>query len=466
MRASDWSLERSAVSAELKRFMVEKCAQVRAEGRAPVHEMGLLSKSLFTAAENQDWRGVIESLKAMCKATREAQSANSRSNALYPIEWAVVNEIGAALEEFAVGEEKYAIAFGRGIIDLIPPGSIYFGGTDAGRFLVTALSRSHVNADPFFTLTQNALVDVRSYLRYARGMYGSRIYVPTEEDVNKAFHEYQEDMRQKRDQGKLLPGEHFEEVERLEQLCGHLAIMAINGKLTKLMFEANPDREFYIEEGFPLTWMYAHLCPHGLILRINRQALAELPAEIVGRDHEYWSHYIRPMIGDWLNYETSLAEIATFVERVYVNDELAGFGGDPLFIRNESPQKNFSKLRSATGGLYAWRAKNSNNPAEKERMSKEAEFAFRQAFALSPGRPEAVFRYINLLLGQKRTSDAIVVAEAAVKLEEKTAPGPGTRAHLQEDFSHKPRIESKTNPGKLLTQLGHLLENLKQMKTK
>src|SRR5205807_1705788 len=134
--------------AELKRFVVEKCAQVRAETRAPEHAMGPISKSFFTAAENGDWRGVFDGLTAMRQSAREGQSSSSgsRLTVVYPVEWAVVNEIGAALEEFAGSEEKYAIAFARDIISSIPPGSIYFGGTDSGRFLVTALSRSHVNA--------------------------------------------------------------------------------------------------------------------------------------------------------------------------------------------------------------------------------------------------------------------------------------------------------------------------------
>src|SRR6267142_454358 len=106
MKTSSWSLEGSAVSVELKRFIAEKCAQVRAEARAPGHEMGAECKALFTAAENGDWRGVVGSLAAMCKSTGEAQSGNSRSRSwvVYPVEWAVVNEIGAALEKFATGE--------------------------------------------------------------------------------------------------------------------------------------------------------------------------------------------------------------------------------------------------------------------------------------------------------------------------------------------------------------------------
>ncbi len=93
--------------------------------------------------------------------------------------------------------------------------------------------------------------------------------------------------------------------------------MAINGVLSKLMFERNPEREFYVEESFPLNSMYPHLSPHGLILKINRQRPSELSSDVVQSDREYWTRYIGPMIGDWLNFDSSLPEIVPFVERVY-----------------------------------------------------------------------------------------------------------------------------------------------------
>ena len=63
--------------------------------------------------------------------------------------------------------------YANDIIASIPPGSIYFGGTDPGRFLITAMEKSQVNADPFFLLTQNALAD-GNYLDYLRSMYGGQ----------------------------------------------------------------------------------------------------------------------------------------------------------------------------------------------------------------------------------------------------------------------------------------------------
>ncbi len=94
----------------------------------------------------------------------------------------------------------------------------------------------------------------------------------------------------------------------------------------------------------------------------------------------------------------------------------------------------------------------------------EADFAFRQAFVLCPRSPEAVFRYVSLLLGQKRLDEAILLAEAAVRLEEKPRPARVVPSHIEQDGSHKPIIESQSDPPRLLTQLGGLLEQLRRIK--
>ena len=40
------------------------------------------------------------------------------------------------------------------------------------------------------------------------------------------------------------------------------------------------------------------------------------------------------MIGDWLNDDTPVAEVAAFAKKVYVKKDLNGFTGDPRFIQN------------------------------------------------------------------------------------------------------------------------------------
>lgn len=327
-----------------------------------------------------------------------------------------MKEIWGAFYDLNVAGEKYSAAFGNDIIASIPPGSIYFGGTDPGRFTVIAYQKSHVNADPFFTLTQNALAD-STYLDYLRSMSGGKIYVPTADDSQKYFQEYTEDARRRLNSNQLKPGEYVNVTDDSRvQVSGQVAAMEINGLLVKTIFDKNPDREFYIEESFPLDWMHSYLEPHGLIMKINRQPLTSLSAEIVHNDSDYWGNYVTPMIGDWLNKDTTVEEVAAFAEKVYLKKDLNGFKGDPLFIQSWSAQGLFSKLRSSIGGLYAWRAEHAADALEKERMNNEADFAFRQAFALCPFSPEVVFRYVNLLLSENRLPDALLIAGTAVKM--------------------------------------------------
>jgi hypothetical protein len=192
--------------------------------------------------------------------------------------------------------------------------------------------------------------------------------------------------------------------------------MEINGQLVKTIFNKNTNCEFYIEESFPFDWMYPHLEPHGLIMKINRQSLPALSEEVVSEDHDYWTKYVKPMIGDWLHDDTSVGEIAAFAKKTFLKQDFTGFTGDPRFIQNAYSHWMFSKLRSSIAGIYMWRLDQAAGEEEKDRMARAADFAFRQAWALCPYSPEAVFRYVNFLLKQERFSDALVVAETAAQM--------------------------------------------------
>jgi tetratricopeptide (TPR) repeat protein len=54
---------------------------------------------------------------------------------------------------------------------------------------------------------------------------------------------------------------------------------------------------------------------------------------------------------------------------------------------------------------------------EYQRILKEADFAFRQAFAFCPYSPEAVFRYVQLLMQTRRFDDALLLAQTCLKLD-------------------------------------------------
>jgi len=405
------SLKKPEVAAQLKSFVAEKEAQANAATNAAAPGFALF----FAAAKRGDWLAVSNAFEDLRKHAPQYEGSGAKDARLTGVAWEAVKEVWGAFYAFGVSGEKYSAAFGKDIIESIPPGSIYFGGTDPGRFVVTAMQKSHVNGDPFYGLTQNALAD-NSYLDYVRGMYGDKIYIPTVEDSQKCFDDYMADVQRRSQQHHLYPGENLKMVDGKPQISGQFAVTLIDGRLAKVIFDKNPDREFYVEESFPHDWMYPYLEPHGLIMKINRQPLAGLSDDIVSQDHDYWTKYLTPMIGDWLNTDATVEESAAFAKKVYVKHDLNGFKGDPDFIQSDGAQRMFSKLRSSIAGLYAWRMKQAEDPAEKERMASAADFAFRQAWTLCPYSPEAVFRYVNLLIEQKRVADALVVAETASKM--------------------------------------------------
>ena len=408
-----WSLKSPETSAQLKAFVAQK----KAQARAGTNDVSVF-QTFYAAADRGDWLAVSNAFMDFRNhAGQYEHSAKTRiDERLRGPAWQTVLEIWGAFDAFGEGDEKYSALFGNDIIESIPPGSIYFGGTDAGRFIVTALQKSHVKADPFFTLTQNALAD-GGHLDYLRGMYGDRIYVPTTNDSQKCFQDYVEDAQKRLQNHELKPGEDVRTgPDGKIQVSGQVAVMEINGLMVKIIFDKNPGREFFIEESFPFDWMHPFLEPHGLIMKINRQPLVTLSADVVQRDHDYWSKLIAPMIGDWLQDDTSVEAVAAFAQKTFGKQDFSGFKGDPRFIQNAYSHRIFSKLRSSHAGLYAWRLDQAAGEEEKARLTRAADFAFRQAWALCPYSTEAVFRYMNFLLKQKRIPDALLVAETAAEM--------------------------------------------------
>jgi hypothetical protein len=416
--ASSWSLDKSKASAQLKKFVAAQETQSRALAKQDGKKLPSKFDSFYKAAETGDWQDATNLFGQLRKRL-------DTDSSLPGSWWSATLDAAGVFWTFSQGD-KYAIAFGNDIIQSIPAGSIYFGGADPGRFVVTALMESHADGKPFFALSQNPLTDA-TYLHYLRAMYGGKINTPTDEDLHKSFQDYTTDAQRRLAHDKqfpngprqLMPGEEVRlDTNGQIRLSGQMNVIGIRELLTKTIFDKNPDREFYVVEGFPLDWMYPYLEPHGLIMKINRQPLPALSDEIVQRDRDYWTKYLTPMIGGWLNPDTTIEEVAAFAEKIQVKKDLSGFAGDPQFVQSEYWSENFSKLRSSIGGLYAWRARNSHDDAEKKRMNAAADFAFRQAWALCPYSAETVVRYVDLLMSQNRRADALLVADTAAKMPE------------------------------------------------
>jgi hypothetical protein len=408
----------------------------------------------FDAATSGDWQTVtnrFEYFKLHHPQYHSIHGTNGFDPSLRTAYWQPVLELCLAYDHVALCEPKYTALYADAIIDSIPAGSIYFGGTDPGRGVPTAFCKSSINAAPFFVLTQNALAD-GTYLDYLRAMYGGKIYTPTGEDSAKCFQDYMADAQRRMQERKLKPGEDVKTVDNRIEVSGQVAVMSINGLITKVIFDRNPDREFYVEESFPLDWMYPYLEPHGLIQKLDRQPMAQLPAETLAQDRAYWRKLVASMLGDWLNEKTPVSEIAAFVDRIYVHHNLKGFTGDPRFVQNDYAHRSFSKLRSSIAGVYAWRLSTNALPeyqpksdADRQNLTQEADFAFRQAFALSPDSPEAAYRYVDLLLKLKRTDDALLIAETFCKMDPQNKEGRGLLENIKQHRRQQGQIGQATN---------------------
>lgn len=263
--------------------------------------------------------------------------------------------------------------------------------------------------------------------RRARGVYPPKeIQIPSPLDLNWAFTNYINDVQMRyihdsqfpHEPKQVRPGEVVNiGADGRVQVAGQTAVMAINGLLTKVIFDANPQHEFFVEESFPLDWMYPYLTPFGIIMKINREKVPEITEEMVRTDHAFWTQYADRLCGNWIGYETPVADICEFVERVYLRGNLRGYAGSRKFVRDNDGQKAFSKLRNSIAGLYYWRYLDSKIPEERTRLAQEADFAFKQAFAFCPYSPETATRYIQLLAVLNRVDDALLIAQTLRKFD-------------------------------------------------
>jgi hypothetical protein len=265
------------------------------------------------------------------------------------------------------------------------------------------------------------------------GVYPDReIYTCSPQDLEQCFQTYYADVGRRLEHDRqfpneprqLKPGEDVKLVNNQFSVSGNVAVMSVNGLLTKVIFDHNPKNEFFVEESFPLDWMYPHLTPFGVIMKINRQQLPTLPEDVMKRDHDFWKQYSKRMTGDIMDYDTPVSEVVQWIETTYLRRNFEKFTGDRKFVRDDDAQKAFSKLRSSIGGIYAWRLGAQCPPQfrpktneEYHRILREADFAFKQAFVFCPYSPEAVFRYVSLLVESGRVDDALLVVQTCLKFD-------------------------------------------------
>jgi hypothetical protein len=380
----------------------------------------------FAAARKGDWQKVAQLYFSM--SARSYQFSHPASDKDWAsLVWQPVNETFRAYEQLCAADPKYTLAYGSEVLDSMPPGSMFFAGTDAGRFVTTFLAKSHASGDPVFIITPNALTD-GLYSEYLRSMFGGKIHTPTIEESQAAFSNYMADATIRLQQNRLLPSEDIKLTSGKLEISGQVAVMQINALMARAMFDQTPDHEFFLDPNIPLAWAASNAIPHGFIFKLNRSPLEKLSVEMVQRNREFWAQQTKKIIGDWLSEKTSLQEICDFAERVYLRKDLSGFTGDSQFVQTVWPWRTvrpflgagatYAKSRSNQAMHYYWRATNASTSAEHGRMADEADFAFRQALAFCPYQTETFSKYVEFLCNEKKSpGEAIQVATLAQKFQ-------------------------------------------------
>ncbi|MFZ4116200.1 MAG: protein O-mannosyl-transferase family [Chthoniobacterales bacterium] len=283
--------------------------------------------------------------------------------------------------------------FGHDMLADLPPDSFFFGGTDPGRFIPTYMifgesfedprykRDSHFDRRDLYIITQNALAD-KYYNQYIRSHYTEKrpstfnwierflgrdhtypkvnLVLPNPEDIVAI---YQNSLQQ-------LQGS-----PEAANLQTNPAIL--NSAIAEWIFLRNRDQHhFFVEESFPMPWTYPYAIPHGLCYEINHDPLPNLSADVVARDQQFWTDYIKRLRAT----------------KGFEHDEVA--------------QHCFAKLRNATGNIYASR-----------HMQPEAEFAYKQALDLWPGNTETVENMVNLLSPQERFQEAYELIVSSLPLD-------------------------------------------------
>ena len=248
----------------------------------------------FDAIDAGDWTEADRLFQLMAK--RSGQYDNSppgdpKLNHFWP----------AVLETYGVAEQAHnlpaaeLLKFGEDILSTVPPGAVYIGGTDSGRFIPTLIAETSAVLRPV-VLTQNALIDSR-YLEYIQYLYGDRLALPTQADAERLLAEYTADATKRLEHDEQFPDQpkqvrHLEKVERKDgkvEVGGNAAVMGLNQRLLQLILEKNPELSFILQESFPLKETYAEAAPAGPVMQLRaRDSSDPLPQAEASKSVDYW----------------------------------------------------------------------------------------------------------------------------------------------------------------------------------
>ena len=115
--------------------------------------------------------------------------------------------------------------------------------------------------------------------------------------------------------------------------------------IAKTFIEQNTNAAVFIDQSYPLHWMYPHLQPFGPLLKFSRAPLPSLAEDVLRKDADYWRPRVDRLLGAWLKPGASTLDVCRFASRVFGERDLTDFKGDPTYVKSDYTARAMARLR-------------------------------------------------------------------------------------------------------------------------
>ena len=315
--------------------------------------------------------------------------------------------------------KNFGYIYGEEIMKICKPNTIYYGGTDPGRFVPMYMINVDRMREDCWLITQNGLAD-DSYTTVLRDRYSEprevwgwvrtllkwlnasredhkkgvdTIYIPSDFDFQYSFELYYQDVEK-----RIKRGEYVGEEVSLDggkiSIRGIEGVMRLNSILTKMIYDRNiKNHPFFLEESYTIEWMYPYLKPAGIIMELCDHKVKITP-EIVEKDTAYWDNLMKVFDNGGTLYFEDINNGRKGKVDVVAKE----------FFEDLTARKSFAKCRTAIGGVYEYHG-----------MIKEAEKAYRDAIWLNDMSAEAYMRLSNMLAKNGREKEGLEIIREYLK---------------------------------------------------
>jgi hypothetical protein len=353
----------------LSKFIVNKNKQIREiVSRHKIIVSPRIAAFVQAMQKGESWKDVSAIFKDIQSRSGQYKQG-TRDLRIHNILWSgPVLEMGGAYEIFKKWNPALLDLYATELISVIPDGSVYFGGTDPGRFVITAYLSARENSKTII-MTQNALAD-NTYMDYLHTAYDDRMTLPTGDDISQMFACYVDKIRL----GKLPKNSGIKFEDGKVKITGVAAVMAINSMIAHNIFDNNKSKyRFFVEESYPIPWMRQYLEPCGMIMALNSEPVTLTDKAIAAND-AYWQKLISKLQAE------------------------SGFDTDVM------AREAFSKARTSIAGIYAFHKKYT-----------AAEHAYKEAIMLSPANDGPVIQLAKMYLKTGKGSQAHELMSGYIK---------------------------------------------------